>query len=98
MEQLDELSVRAAPISMKKFMGARVRNGHGEDMGVIEDMLVDPSTGNIVQLIMQTGPVIGFKKPIGLTWDLLRFDRDGIHLELEKEFLRRIPAYEPHEA
>jgi hypothetical protein len=94
MEQLDELMVRADPISSKKFIGARLKNGHDEDLGAIREVLVDPATGHIVQLIVDTGPTIGFKKPIGLSWDMLSFEGDEIRVNLDKDFIKHIPAYD----
>lgn len=94
MEQMDELTVRADPISTKNVIGKRVKNGNGEDLGAIKELLVDPGTGNIVQLILDTGPAIGLKKPIGLSWDMLAFEGDAIRVNLDKEFIRYIPAYD----
>jgi sporulation protein YlmC with PRC-barrel domain len=71
-----------------------VKNGHGEDLGAIREVLVDPATGKVVQLILETGPAIGFKKPIGLSWDMLTFAGEEIHVNLEKDFIQHIPAYD----
>lgn len=94
MEEMDELMVRSAPVSSRKFMEGRVKNQLGEDLGTIKEVLVDPTTGNIVQLILETGPVIGFKKPIGLSWDMLTFEGDEIRVNLDKDFIKAIPAYD----
>jgi hypothetical protein len=94
MENMDELTVRSAPISSKKFIGARVKNGNDEDLGVVKELLIDPANGYVVQLIMDTGSAIGFKKPIGLSWDMLSFDGEHIHVNLDKEFIKHVPAYD----
>ena len=94
MENMDELTVTAAPISSKKFIGARVKNVQGQDLGEIKELLVNPTNGFVVQLIVDTGPAIGFKKPIGLSWDMLAFEGDSVLVNLDKEFIKHIPAYD----
>ena len=37
---------------------------------------------------------IGFKKPIALAWDMLSFEGEEIRVNLDKDFLKQIPAYD----
>ena len=94
MENMDELTAKARPITSRKFIGARVKNSQGEDLGEIKELLVDPTNGFVVQLILDTGPAIGFKKPIGLTWDMLAFEGDEVRVNLDKDFIKHVPAYD----
>jgi hypothetical protein len=48
----------------------------------------------VVQLILDTGPAIGFKKPIGLTWDMLAFEGEEVRVNLDKDFIKHVPAYD----
>ena len=91
---MDNLMVKTHPISSKSLIGIGVKNNLGEELGEIKEILVDPENGYVVNLIMETGNFIGFKKRIDIPWDMLKFDGENVLMNIEKDFIERIPAYD----
>jgi len=86
--------VKTHPISSKSLIGTAVKNYLGEDLGEIKEILVDPENGYVINLIMESGNLVGLKKPIAIPWSMLIFEDGNVLINIEKDFINRIPAYD----
>src|SRR5262245_2252117 len=85
------------PWLASRLVNYRVRNSAGEDLGKIEDVVVDPETGNMQYAILSFGGVFGMgNKLFPIPWSSLRTapNRDYVLLDIDKETLRRAPGYD----
>src|SRR4030095_10226007 len=79
------------------LVNAPVRNTAGEDLGKIEDVVIDPQTGNIQYVILSFGGVLGInKKLFPIPWSSFSASRtrDYVLLDIPKDTLRRAPGFE----
>jgi sporulation protein YlmC with PRC-barrel domain len=79
------------------LVNARVRNSAGENLGKIEDVAIDPLTGNVEHAILSFGGVLGMGKklfPIPLSSLSISPSRDYVLLDMDKESLQHAPGFE----
>ena len=79
------------------LVNAPVRNSAGEDLGKIEDVVIDPSTGYPEYAILSFGGVLGMnKKLFAIPWSSLSTSRtrDYVLLDINKDTLRRAPGFD----
>jgi sporulation protein YlmC with PRC-barrel domain len=71
------------------LINSRVRNSAGENLGKIEDFVIDPVTGDIQYAI------IHFDKLFVVPWTFLNISpsRDYVLLSIDKEKLERAPSF-----
>ncbi|HEY2384083.1 MAG TPA: BON domain-containing protein [Terriglobia bacterium] len=75
----------------------QVRNTAGENLGKIEDIVVDPATGNIQYAVLSFGGVLGTgTKLFAVPWPLLRLSNTGdyIFLNVARGTLERAPGFD----
>jgi sporulation protein YlmC with PRC-barrel domain len=86
---------KAGSISSKFLLGLIVKNTRGEALGEVEEILMDVEKGYITNLILSSKGLLG-KKRFAVPWDMFKFDEEtqALRLDVDKEFLERIPAYQ----
>jgi sporulation protein YlmC with PRC-barrel domain len=75
----------------------RVRNAAGEDLGKIEDIVIDPDTGTIRYAILSFGGIAGMgDKLFAVPWSSLSGSpsRDYVLLNIDKSRLERAPGFD----
>lgn len=78
------------------IVGARVRNYQNEDVGKIEDFVVDGETGRLGYAVLSFGGVMGigdklFAVPFqSLAWDP---EREEFRMEANKDRLKNAPGF-----
>ncbi len=75
----------------------RVRNSAGEDLGKIEDVVIDPVTGAIQYAVLSFGGFLGVgDKSFAVPWPALHIspDRDYVLLNVDKKTLERAPGFD----
>lgn len=75
----------------------QVRNAAGENLGKIEDVVVDPVTGNIDYVVMSLGGLTGIgSKLVAIPWSALRVSdtRDYVLLNVDRQTLERAPGFD----
>lgn len=84
-------------ISGKTVQGTKVYSPNGDDLGHIDDVMVEPATGRVVYGVLQFGGFLGigsdyFPIPFGR----LRYDgtRDAYTTDLTKEQLENAPRHD----
>jgi sporulation protein YlmC with PRC-barrel domain len=79
------------------LLNDRVRNSAGQDLGKIEDLAIDPATGQIRYAILSFGGLLGTgDKLYPIPWSMLRIapSRDYMLLDIDRERLSRAPLYD----
>jgi sporulation protein YlmC with PRC-barrel domain len=93
--EMNETIAKKTKISSRLLIGSVVKNKFDEDLGEIEEMLVDPGTGFISEVILSTTKFLVLEKRIAVPWDMFQIDEEDNYLRInvDKEFLSRIPSY-----
>ena len=85
-------------IASSKVEGTAVYNAAGENLGEIDDLMIDKLSGKVAYAIMSFGG--GFLGIMGnqyhpLPWSVLKYDtgRGGYVVNLDKQQLEGAPAY-----
>ncbi len=89
--------VRLGALSASTLIGDPVRNTKGEDLGKIEDFMVDLDTGCIVYAVLSFGGFLGFAdKFFAIPWVSLRVDREAecFRLDIDQETLEKAPGFD----
>jgi sporulation protein YlmC with PRC-barrel domain len=75
----------------------RVRNAAGENLGKIEDIVIDPASGNVRYAVLSFGGLLGMgNKLFAVPWSALRPApaRDYLLLNVDRETLERAPGFD----
>jgi len=79
-----------------KLMGQVVKNQQGEELGKVENMLVDVQSGRLVAIVISSGGFLGMRDelsavpPTALTFNA---ERDTLQLDTSKERLSAAPHF-----
>jgi len=84
-------------ITASALTGDRVRNAAGEDLGSIEEIMLDPESGRIAYAVLSFGGFLGIgDKLFAVPWSALRVDR-GEHqfvLDIDRATLEKAPGFD----
>jgi sporulation protein YlmC with PRC-barrel domain len=90
-------SHRRRVLSAATLKGDRVRNSAGEDLGKIEDIMLDIPTGRIAYAVLSFGGFLGIgDKLFAVPWRKLRVD-EGEHqfiLDVDRATLEKAPGFD----
>ena len=78
-------------------IGDRVRNMDGEDVGKIEDLVIDPEEGRIAYAVLSFGGVLGMgDKYFAIPWHSLRpgSDEKEFMVDIDKDRLKNAPGFD----
>lgn len=96
MEQAT-MEARPAVLSARTLIGDRVVNPAGENLGKIEELMIDLDSSRIAYAVLSFGGFLGLRqKLIAIPFQALRLDADrqGFILDVDKEKLERAPAFD----
>lgn len=88
------------PYRASKIIGAAVKNSAGEDLGKIEDFVVEPASGRTKYAVLSFGGFLGIgDKWFAIPWRALNSERDAsdkFHfvLHVSKERLKNAPGFD----
>jgi len=72
-------------LSASSLAGDRVRNAAGEDLGKVDEIMIDVPSGKVAYAVLSYGGVLGIgNKLFAVPWNALRLDED------EKEFILNV--------
>jgi PRC-barrel domain len=80
----------------KSILGAKVINAHREDMGKIEDIVLDAKQNRVAYAIVSLGGFLGFgDEHFPVPWEALSFDlsEKAAVLGVDKERLKSAPRF-----
>jgi sporulation protein YlmC with PRC-barrel domain len=84
-------------LSAGTLAGDRVRNTAGEDLGKVEEIMIDLSSGRVAYVVLSFGGFLGIgDKLFAVPWDALRVD-EGEHefiLDMDKQSLENAPGFD----
>jgi sporulation protein YlmC with PRC-barrel domain len=86
-----------AVMSASTVTGDTVRNMKGEDLGRIEEVMIDLGSGCIAYAVLAAGGFLGMgARYLAVPWNALAVDLDQREfiLDVEKERLDRAPAFD----
>lgn len=87
-------------MSAATLSGYAVRSRDNEDLGCIEEFMVDPETGRIAYAVLSLGGFLGFGgKLYAVPWCALELDAEQrvFILNADRETLERAPAFHEEE-
>jgi sporulation protein YlmC with PRC-barrel domain len=88
-------SGHTSAIRAKKVIGTAVKNPSGKKIGVIEDVVLDKQSNNIMFAVVGFGGFLGVKEKFHpIPWESLDYDetQDGYLVNYSKEQLAAAPA------
>jgi sporulation protein YlmC with PRC-barrel domain len=89
-------SGHTAAILASKVKGTAVYNSAGEQIGTVEDIVLDKLSNNIMFVVLGSGGVLGLgEKYRPIPWSILDFDqsRNGYVVPMDKMSMQKAPAY-----
>src|SRR5918993_3093907 len=87
-------------IAADKVKGTDVYNADGEELGTVDDIMIDKISGKAIYAIMSFGGFLGMgEKYHPLPWSTLNYDESqgGYVVNLDKKVLERAPTYDMDE-
>lgn len=88
---------RTNVLSAKTMIGDRVMNRAGEDLGKIEELMIDLDRGNVAYAVLSFGGFLGMgDKLFALPFQALKLDADRelFVLDVDKEKLKKAPGFD----
>lgn len=77
--------------------GDRVRNSAGEDLGEVDEIMIDLPSGQVAYAVLSFGGVLGMgNKLFAVPWSVLRVDEDEqcLILDMDKHTLETAPGFD----
>jgi sporulation protein YlmC with PRC-barrel domain len=87
----------AVLLRSKTLFDYRVKSPHGEDLGKIEEVMIDMEMGRVAYAVLSFGGFLGLgDKWVPVPWDAvaLQPDEKVLILKIEKEKLQKAPNFE----
>lgn len=84
-------------LQASNILGQNVNDAAGENVGTLDDLLVDPEAGAVTHGIVNIGGFLGIgARQVALAWDELQYNPEtqAFTVEQSKEQLEQAPAYE----
>lgn len=84
-------------LSASTITGDDVRNLDGDNLGHIEELVIDIDSGRVNYAVLSSGGFLGVgDKLFAIPWDLLTVDTDNkeVVLDLSKETLENAPGFD----
>ena len=84
-------------LSCSTLTGDRVRNKSDEDLGKVEEIMIDVETGNVAYVVLSYGGILGMgTKLFAVPWDAFELSEEEHEfiLDVSKEKLDRAPGFD----
>jgi sporulation protein YlmC with PRC-barrel domain len=84
-------------LSASTITGDTVRNPQGEDLGRIEEIMLDMASGRISYAVLSFGGILGMgSKLFAIPWSALQLDADNkcFVLDISREKLENAPGFD----
>jgi len=84
-------------LSASTLAGDRVRNSAGEDLGKVNEIMIDISSGRVAYAVLSFGGFLGMgDKLFALPWSVLTIDEDKkcFVLDIDKKRLEKAPGFD----
>jgi sporulation protein YlmC with PRC-barrel domain len=87
-------------IAADKVKGTDVYNADGEELGTVDDIMIDKISGKAIYAIMSFGGFLGIgEKYHPLPWSTLHYDesKGGYVVNLDRKMLEDAPTYDAND-
>jgi sporulation protein YlmC with PRC-barrel domain len=84
-------------LSASTLDGDKVRNSAGDDLGSVDDIMIDIPSGRVAYVVLSFGGILGMgNKLFAVPWDVLRVDEDQkcFILNVDKRVLETAPGFD----
>src|ERR1700744_2049873 len=84
-------------ISSEKVTGSKVENTKGDNLGHIEEIMIDKISGRVGYAVLNYGSFLGMGgKLFALPWDVLKYDtrQEAYIVGIPEERLKNAPSYD----
>ncbi|MGH9447019.1 MAG: PRC-barrel domain-containing protein [Terriglobia bacterium] len=96
MAQVEPKRLTRHVLSASTLTGNRVINRQGEDLGKIEDLMIDLDRGRIAYAVLSFGGILGLgDKLFAIPWEALSLDpvEERFTLGISKDLLDKAPGF-----
>jgi sporulation protein YlmC with PRC-barrel domain len=79
-------------VSTQSIVGATVKNTQGDELGKIQELMVDPQSGRVQYAVLSAGGVLGMGgERYSIPWEAMKMGlgKDELVVELDKEQLQQ---------
>jgi sporulation protein YlmC with PRC-barrel domain len=86
-------------ISASTLSGVRVRNGAGDDLGIIEEIMLDVPSGRIAYAVLSFGGFLGIgSKLFAVPWKALELNQEKQEfvLDVDRNTIENAPGFDKH--
>ncbi len=86
-----------AALSAGTLTGDKIRNPHGDQLGHLEEIVIDLDNGRVAYAVLAAGGFLGLgEKFFALPWDLITVDTETHELvvDLDQELLETAPGFD----
>ena len=91
-----DIEVETVPLLLlaSSLMGTKVQNSRGENLGTIQDVVLDRQRGHIAYAVLSSGDLLGLgDRRLAIPWQTLTLDPSrGLILDLGREALENAPT------
>jgi sporulation protein YlmC with PRC-barrel domain len=93
----EEVGLQPEVLSAGTIIGDNVVNRRGEDLGKIEEIMLDVTTGQVAYAVLSFGGLLGIgDKLFAIPWELLELDPDNKRflMDIDKKMLENAPGFD----
>lgn len=90
-------ALRPTALSATSLIGDGVINAQGEDLGKVEEIMIDIHSGKVAYLVLSFGGFLGLgEKLFAIPWDAITIDtnRKVFILNVERATLEKAPGFD----
>lgn len=87
-------------IATKSVKGTSIYNPRGDQLGTVDDILIDKVSGKVIYAVISFGGFLGLgEKRHPVPWPTLAYDenKDGYVANLDRKMLEDAPSYDMNE-
>lgn len=84
-------------LSASTLTGDKARNAAGDDLGKIEEIVIDLDSGRVAYAVLAAGGFLGMgDKFFAIPWDRLTVDTDAkeVVIDVDNEMLEKAPGFD----
>ncbi len=94
---MNKAFTKTQALSATSLNGTDVVNPQGENLGHVEDMMIDLSTGRVLYTVLSFGGILGIgNKLFAVPFQTFRIDQknENLILDIDKERLENAPGFD----
>lgn len=94
------MDTHVSVMSATTMIGDDVRNPQGEDLGKVEELMIDLATGRVSYAVVSFGGFLGLgDKLFALPWESLTLDQENrcFVVDVDRETLEEAPGFDKDE-